>query len=136
MAMEHQPKKLKASTSETQSDSKFDLDALLHPAKAFTHPLDVVHDCDLTLNEKRAILASWASDACALEAAPDLRVTTSGQVVRWNDIMDALRTLDREAYGVGKPLPHYKRVLAQKGAGLLGKRLRSRDSGNQGRLLS
>ena len=82
--------------------------------------MDVVRDPDLTLNEKRAILASWASDACALEAAPDLRVTTSGRVVRWDDIMDALRTLDREADGYGRPLPHYKRVLAEKRAGLLG----------------
>jgi hypothetical protein len=40
----------------------FDLDALLHPASAFAHPMDVVRDPDLTLNEKRAVLASWASD--------------------------------------------------------------------------
>jgi hypothetical protein len=135
--MEHQPKKLKASTSETQVDRrKFDIDALLHPAKAFTHPVDVVRDRDLTLNEKRAILASLASDACALEAAPDLRVTTSGRVVRWDDIMDALRTLDREADGYGRPLPHYKRVLAEKRAGLLGTKPRSRDSGDRGRALN
>jgi hypothetical protein len=73
----------------------FDLDALLHPASAFAHPMEVVHDPDLTLNEKRAILA-WASDASALEAAPDLRVNTSGNVVHWDDIMDALRILDRD----------------------------------------
>ena len=58
--------------------------------------MDVVHDADLTLNEKRAILASWASDACAVEAAQDLRVSTSANVVRWDDIMDALGTLDKE----------------------------------------
>ena len=40
---------------------------------AFAHPRDVVHDPDLTVNEKRAILASRASDACAVEAAPTLR---------------------------------------------------------------
>jgi hypothetical protein len=97
----------------------FDLDALLHPARAFAHPMDVVRDADLTLNEKRAILASWASDACAVEAAPDLRVSSSGNAVRWDDIMDALRTLDGEAENCGKPLPHYKRVLA-KSRGLLG----------------
>jgi len=134
--MEHQTKKLKVSTSETQVDGKFDLNALLHPATAFAHPLDVVRDPDLTLNEKRAILASWASDACALEAAPDLRVTTSGRVVRWDDIMDALRTLDREADRYGRPLPHYKRVLAGKRAGLLGMKPRSRDSGDRGRTLN
>ncbi len=74
----------------------FDLDDLLHPARAFRHPSEVVNDPDLTLNEKRAILASWASDACALEAAPDLRETPSG-TVRFDDIMEALRGLDRQA---------------------------------------
>jgi len=95
--MKDQTRKPQASPSENSLDSKLDLDALLHPARAFAHPMDVVRDADLTLSEKRAILASWASDACALEAAPDLRVTTSGRVVSWDDIMDALRTLDREA---------------------------------------
>ena len=33
-----------------------DLDDLLHPARAFAHPQEVVSDPDLTLNEKRAIL--------------------------------------------------------------------------------
>ena len=75
----------------------FDLDDLLHPARAFAHPSEVVNDPDLTLNEKRAILASWASDACALEAAPELRETPSGTQVRFDDIMEALRSLDREA---------------------------------------
>jgi hypothetical protein len=111
----------------------FDLDALLHPANAFAHPMDVVRDEDLTLNEKRAILASWASDACAIEAAPDLRVNRSRSVVRWDDIMDALRTLDKETENYAKPLPHYKRVLARKDAGLLGmRRPRGRNRNDQG----
>ena len=111
----------------------FDLDALLHPANAFAHPMDVVREEDLTLNEKRAILASWASDACAIEAAPDLRVTSSRSVVRWDDIMDALRTLDKETENYAKPLPHYKRVLARKDAGLLGlRRSRGRNRNDQG----
>ena len=133
--MEDQDRKPKASF-EAASDGKFDLDALLHPAGAFAHPMDVVRDPDLTLNEKRAILSSWASDACAVEAAPDLRVSTSGCVVRWDDIMDALRTLDREADRYGKPLPHYKRVLARKSAGLLAIKSRSRGSGDQGQMLN
>ena len=49
---------------------------LLHPAQAFEHPSHVVYDPDLTLNEKRAILASWASDACAPEANPHLRCSS------------------------------------------------------------
>jgi hypothetical protein len=120
---------MKESRKEKQDIS--DLNALLHPASAFAHPTDVVRDPDLTLNEKRAILASWASDACAIEAAPDLRVNTSGNVVPWYDIIDALRTLDAENYG--KPLPHYKRVLLRKDAGLLGARkFRWRNRNDQG----
>ncbi len=75
----------------------FDLDQLLHPARAFSHPDDVVADADLTVNEKRAILASWASDACAVEAAPDLRHPGDGPPVRFDDIMDALKQLDADA---------------------------------------
>lgn len=73
-----------------------DLDQLLHPAHAFSHPTEVLADPDLTLNEKRAILASWASDACAVEAAPALRVGSTAPVP-FDDIMDALRQLDRDA---------------------------------------
>jgi hypothetical protein len=99
--------------------------------------MDVVRDPDLTLNEKRAILASWASDACAIEAAPALRANVSGSVVRWDDVMDALRILDREAENYGKPLPHYKRVFARKDAGQLRiRKTRSGDPDDQGRLLS
>lgn len=134
--MENQSKKLKKLSTEARVDSSLDLDAFLHPARAFAHPMDVVRDPDLTLNEKRAILASWASDACALEAAPELRINTSGSIVRWDDIMDALRDLDREADGYGKPLPHYKQVLAKKRGSLLGIRSRSRDRDDQGRLLN
>src|SRR5512143_1479838 len=135
MAMEYRSKKTKGSKFVSQAEGKVDVDVLLHPARAFAHPMDVVRDPDLTLNEKRAILASWASDACALEAAPELRMNASGNVVRWDDIMDALRTLDREADAYGKPLPHYKRVLAKKRIGLR-ERFRSGDSGNQGRVLN
>jgi len=116
--------------------ANFDLDELLHPAQAFEHPSEVVNDPDLTLNEKRAILASWASDACAIEAAPELRSSPSGVPVRFDDIMDALRTLDRMADRYGKPLPHYKRVLDKRRAGLLGMRPRSRGSGDQGHMLN
>jgi hypothetical protein len=114
MVMEHQPKKSKSSTFDTSTDSKFDLDSLLHPAKAFAHPMDVARDPDLTLNEKRAILASWASDACAVEAAPELRVNAAGKIVRWDDIMDALRMLDKEA---GNRLPPYRGTKWRLGCG-------------------
>jgi hypothetical protein len=114
-----------------QIESKFDLDALLHPAKAFAHPMDVVRDPDLTLHEKRAILASWASDACAVEATPELRSIASGNLVRWDGIMDALKALDEEqGYGTAKRIPHYKRVLQKRDLGLF--RRRSGSSGADG----
>ena len=132
--MENRARKLTGSSEPSKADT-FDLDTLLHPASAFAHPMDVVRDADLTLNEKRAILASWASDACAVEAAADLRANASGSVVRWDEIMDALRILDGEAEKYGKPLPHYKRVLARKR--LLGPAdLRSRNRDDEGRPLN
>ena len=57
--------------------------------------MEVVNDPDMTLQEKRAVLASWASDACAVEAAPEFRQLTSTPV-RFDDIMDALKCLDGE----------------------------------------
>jgi hypothetical protein len=83
--------------SETANRKEFQLDFLLHPAGAFETPMDVVSDPDMTLQEKRAILASWASDACAVEAAPDLRCPPSAPIVRFDDVMDALKHLDGEA---------------------------------------
>ena len=79
----------------------FELDYILHPAGAFRTPMDVVADPDMTPQEKRAILASWASDACAVESAPDIRRPPSAPVVRFDDVMDALKRLDGDV--AGKP---------------------------------
>ena len=88
----------------------WDPNDLLHPAQAFEHPSHVVNDPDLTLNEKRAILASWASDACAPESRSHLRCAPGGkQQVPFDDVMDALRTLDKE--GNAKDSAHYRRLL-------------------------
>src|SRR4051812_39081763 len=114
-----------------RSGDALDLDALLHPARAFAHPLDVVRDRDLTLNEKRAILASWASDACAVEAAPALRRTPEGRAVAFDDIMDALRILDREAADCPKPPPRYRRVLANRLPGVFGRKSRGAPPGDR-----
>ena len=89
----------------------FDLNELLHPAEAFEHPSEVVRDPDLTLNEKRAILSSWASDACALEAAPELREHPRGKLVRFDDILDALRSLDTAD---GQPLKKYQKLVRRR----------------------
>jgi hypothetical protein len=92
------------------AEDRWDPNDLLHPAQAFEHPSHVVNDPDLTLNEKRAILASWASDACAPEAAPHLRCAPGGkQPVLFDDVMEALRTLDKQANG--KDSARYRREL-------------------------
>ena len=83
--------------TQTATRKEFELNLLLHPAGAFRTPMEVVNDPDMTVQEKRAILASWASDACAVEAAPDLRRPPSAPVIRFDDIMDALKRLDGEA---------------------------------------
>jgi hypothetical protein len=88
----------------------FDIDQFLHPARAFQTPQQVLKDRDLTIAEKRAVLASWASDACAVEAAPDLRQPPDGPVVTFDEIMDALRALDAE---VAKCPSDYERLLTR-----------------------
>jgi hypothetical protein len=99
--------------SDETCDEAFDLKALLHPAAAFAHPTEVVRDPDMTINEKRAILASWASDACAVASAPALRAfSPASGPVTFDEVMDALRELDEQARTSPKPVPHYRRVLA------------------------
>jgi hypothetical protein len=93
--------------------NQFDLDELLHPAQAFNHPRDVVNDADLTLNEKRAILASWASDACAVEAAPVLR-HAPGPSVSVDEILEALQALDKETTDKAIQSPWTRRHLRRR----------------------
>jgi hypothetical protein len=63
----------------------------------YTHPSDVANDLNLTTAEKRAILASWISDARAVENAPSLRQLDSGAVVEVDAIRQALVSLDETA---------------------------------------
>jgi hypothetical protein len=61
----------------------------------------VLRDGTLDLNEKRAILSSWASDACAVESIPALRQPPGARrPIPFDAIMDALRWLD----GIGSTL--------------------------------
>jgi hypothetical protein len=94
---------------------ELDLDSLLHPAQAFAHPRDVVQDPDLTLNEKRAILASWASDACAVEVAPTLRCAPgAGRGVSVDEILEALRALDKQVNDAADRLERTKREVRRR----------------------
>jgi hypothetical protein len=106
-----------------------DLQSLLHPAQAFEHPRNVLNDRELTINEKRAILASWASDACAIEAAPALRHPDGvREPVRFDEIMDALRELDRQARAQGIDDAPCRRLRRKRR--LFSRRHRSQDEGD------
>lgn len=59
-----------------------------------TRPLRVVLDPTLTVDEKRALLASWASDARAVADRPELRHLDDGSLVQIDDITRALKELD------------------------------------------
>jgi hypothetical protein len=92
-------------------------DDFMRPADAFAHPRDVLRDADLTMNEKRAILAAWASDACALEAMPGLRKSPAGATVTFDEIMDALKDLDARL-PVTKPGPSKRSGFGRRGTRL------------------
>jgi hypothetical protein len=88
-------------------DNVFDFNALLHPGTVFEHPRNVVSHPTLTLAEKRAILASWASDASAIASCPPLRAPEGLKgPVTIDEILEALCALDggpRHPPG-GKPM--------------------------------
>jgi len=78
----------------------FELDRLLSPARHYRHPDEVLADRALDPGEKRAILSSWASDACAVESLPALRRPPGARTpIPFDVIMDALLCLD----GLGSP---------------------------------
>jgi hypothetical protein len=71
-----------------------EVDQLLHPSRFY--PAEVVADELLTVGERRAILSSWASDACAVGSNPPLRRPPLAQTpVTFDEVMDALQQLDR-----------------------------------------
>ena len=73
----------------------FDLNALLHPGTVFDRPKDVVTHAALSISEKRAILASWASDASAIASCPALRAPPGLKAaVTIDEILEALQELD------------------------------------------
>jgi hypothetical protein len=76
-------------------DSYFD--SLLEPSRFYAHPNNVLVDQRLSPSEKRAVLASWASDECAVDSMPTLRIAPwSPTAVTFDDVMEALQKLDRE----------------------------------------
>lgn len=86
-------------TSEDQIHGHSLRDALgrcLRPAVGFSHPRDVLKDPDLSTDEKRAVLASWASDASAVQDEPSLRwLLGAPEPVPLAEVREALARLDK-----------------------------------------
>jgi len=69
----------------------------IHNEHHYEAPHDVVRDSRLTVAEKRAILASWASDASAVASNPALRAPRGlSSPVPVSEILKALRILDND----------------------------------------
>lgn len=88
------------------ADNIIDLNAILHPGSVYDHPRDVVADLKISIGEKRAILASWASDAASVTSNPALReLQGSRRLVTIDEVFEALSALDDGPKGPpgGKP---------------------------------
>jgi hypothetical protein len=84
-------------------------------AAIYTHPDDVTGDPKLTTAEKRVVLASWVSDARAVETAPSLRRLDSDAVVDVDTMLQALALLDERVPDPRKdsePLPPSRRTYS------------------------
>ena len=89
-----------------RDDNIVDLNAILHPGSVYNHPRDVVDDPAISISEKRAILASWASDAASVASNPALRELPGAyRAVTIDEVLEALSALDRGPKGPpgGKP---------------------------------
>src|ERR1700742_1893090 len=86
------------------------------PKRDFAFPHEVVDDPSFSLAEKREILSEWASDRCAVESFPTLRLLPGTTFpVTFSAVMDALAHLDRLAElraGSDRPSDRESFVLA------------------------
>jgi hypothetical protein len=92
VALPFADRRLEMTTSReiTALDSTYSTDA----RNRLSSPKSVVLDPTMTVDEKRSLLASWASDARAVPDHPALRRLDSGSAVEIDDILDALKQLD------------------------------------------
>jgi hypothetical protein len=88
------------------------LERWLRPAVGFEHPMDVLKDPILTASEKRAVLASWASDASSVRDEPTLRwLLGTAEPVPLAAVREAMSRLDAGELGLSpefsdKPTSH------------------------------
>jgi len=67
------------------------------PVSKYLHPFEVVRHPSLEPEVKRAILASWTSDRCAVPGAPALRKPPGAlRAIPVDELLSALQSLDRQ----------------------------------------
>jgi hypothetical protein len=72
-------------------------DSVFHPVSHYDSPDGVLNDPELSTDEKRVILSSWASDMYVVESHPALReIQGIPHRLRLDDILAALKQLDDE----------------------------------------
>ena len=98
------------------ADNIIDLNAILHPRSVYDHPSDVVADQTISIGEKRAILASWASDAAAVASNPAVRGPRgSRHLVTIDDVLEAQSALDHHPKGPPGGIPAPTKSAARVG---------------------
>jgi len=73
--------------------------AVLVPGLELRRPIDVVHASFLSIDDRRALLAAWASDLYAVDPQPSRRrLTGTDGPVSIEEVRAALRELDHGAH--------------------------------------
>jgi hypothetical protein len=94
-------RKVESFNPQYETHTGIDLWSLLDPAEYFSSPRQVLEAPTLSEQEKRAVLASWASDQYTVESVPGLReLPGSHALVRLQDILAALKQLDGDQIDV------------------------------------
>ncbi len=110
--MEHPSRKIFTDARAPRA-SQSEIDAVMHPHTRYDRPADVLADPSLSNDERRAILSAWASDACAVPSQPVLRLPAfATRPVTFDEIMDALRDLDRAIASALTPCQAQRRTAA------------------------
>ena len=80
---------------------------------SFCYPHQLAADRNIGIDEKRAILAAWASDVHAVESLPTLRHLPGTPLpVTLSAIQDAQRQIDRVVEEIGGPIRRRRGLLA------------------------
>jgi hypothetical protein len=91
-------------------------DSFFHPVSHYDSPEGVLNDPELSTDEKRVTLSSWASDMYVVESHPALReIPGIPHRLRLDDILAALKQLDDEndpppRGGMAMRVPRFNRL--------------------------